>query len=170
MYQSFRLHQNFKYSHVGLLKGFCPGLIFTASVCVLNTKLYCIINLGNRSSQATCMGFSINLYSAGWFCAAFGAQIQIRDIFSKLTQKNKVKITVMLLKYEYVTRHCQRCCVLYSPLLKSGQPWDLRSSTYQGSVTTCSLKCVKFITAQLGFPLIFLKISQGRTVWATGKP
>lgn len=38
---------------------------------------------------------------------------------------------------------------------------DPRSSTYQGSVITCSLLCVKFITAWLWFPLIFFKMSQG---------
>lgn len=61
--------------------------------------------------------------------------------------------------------------LLYSPSLKSGQLLDPRSrSTYQGSVITCSLKCVMFITALLGFSLIPLKMSQGQTVWATGKP
>lgn len=55
-------------------------------VCVLNTKQYCIINLGEQnrisSSQATFMGFFTILYSLRWSRIVFGAQIQFGDIFS----------------------------------------------------------------------------------------
>lgn len=60
---------------------FLSWFSFSHLACALNTKQYCIINLWNRSSQATLMGFYIILYSVGWSCIVFGAQIQIWDIF-----------------------------------------------------------------------------------------
>lgn len=42
------------------------------------------------------------------------------------------------MKYEYVLRHCWTCCLLCSLLLNPGHRFDSRSSSYQGSVFTCS--------------------------------
>lgn len=75
---------------------------FSQPVCVLNTKQYCVINLWNRSSQATFMGFYIILYSVEWSCIVFGAQIRIWDIFSTYNhsaeKKTKVKKTVIIVE------------------------------------------------------------------------
>lgn len=105
------------------------------------------------------------LYSAGWSHAAFGAGIQIWDIFTHRHPNNSEN-----------NCKCSWNMNMFKDTVKDAVFADIRPTFgpegqyISGVCTYWLLKIQRIITAELGFPLLFFRMSQGWTVWATGKP
>lgn len=145
---------------------------FSQPVCVLNTKQYFIINLWNRSSQATFTGFYNILYSVGWSCIVFGAQIQIWDIFSTYNhsadKKAKVKKTVIIVEIWICLKTLLKMLFVIFSIAEPRPTFGPKEQCISGVCNYLLLTMCQVYHCKIGFPLILFKMSQGQTLWATG--
>lgn len=108
------------------------------------------------------------LCSAGWCHAAFSTGIQIWDIFTHRHANKSEKDCKCSWNMNMFKDTVKDAVVLsFAEVRPTFGPEEQYIS---GVGAYWLLKNKRFFTAELGFPLVFFRKSQGWTAWATGKP